>query len=145
LAKPVTFSLGRSSRATMPLAMGIAHGPKDDRDRPRLPLDGNRRRGPACKDDVGLQADQLLRERSHPSDLTAAPTKVDPHVAAISPTQVREPLGERREERFHHGIVFVAQHEHADPPHPVALLRPRRYRQRRRAPEPRDELPPPHR
>ena len=27
-------------------------------------LDGNGRRGPACQDDVGLQADQHLRERS---------------------------------------------------------------------------------
>ena len=42
---------------------GIADALKDDRDRPRLPLDGNGRRGPACQDDVGLQADQLPRER----------------------------------------------------------------------------------
>jgi hypothetical protein len=37
-----------------------------------------------------LQADQLLRERSYPIDVTAGPTKVDPHVAAIGPTQVRK-------------------------------------------------------
>ena len=30
-------------------------------------------------------------------------------------------------------IVFVARHQHADPPHPVGLLRPRRERPRRRA------------
>jgi hypothetical protein len=60
----------------------------DDWDRPRLPLDGSRRRGPVCRDDVGLQADQLLRERSYPIDVNAAPTKVYPHVAAIGPIQV---------------------------------------------------------
>jgi hypothetical protein len=43
---------------------------------------------PVAKD-VGLQADQLLRERSYPIDVTTAPTKVHPHVAAIDPTQVR--------------------------------------------------------
>ena len=69
-----------------PASDGVAHARKDDRDRPRLPLDGNSRRGRACHDDVRLQADQLLRERSHPIDVTAAPPKVNPHVAAIGPT-----------------------------------------------------------
>ena len=36
---------------------GVGHVRKDDRDRPRLPLDGNGRRRPGCHDDVGLQAD----------------------------------------------------------------------------------------
>ena len=34
----------------------------------------------------GVAADQLLRERSYPNDVTAGPTKVHPHVAAIGPT-----------------------------------------------------------
>jgi hypothetical protein len=41
----------------------VAYGRKDDRDRPRLPLEGNGRWGPVCHDDVGSQTDQLLRER----------------------------------------------------------------------------------
>jgi hypothetical protein len=53
-------------------------------------------RGPGCHDDVGLQADQLLRERSDPIDVTAGPPKVDHHVAAIGPTQVRKRLREGR-------------------------------------------------
>jgi len=49
----------------MPAGDGVAHSRKDDRDRLRRPLEGNGRRGRACNhDDVGLQADQLLRERS---------------------------------------------------------------------------------
>jgi hypothetical protein len=35
-----------------------------------------------------VQADQLLRERSYPIDVNAAPTKVYPHVAAIGLIQV---------------------------------------------------------
>jgi hypothetical protein len=83
----------------------IAHVRKDDRDRPRLPLDSNGRRGPVCEDDVGLQADQLLRERSYPIVVTAAPTKVHPHVATIGPTQVRKRLKRDR----HLGIRPVPQ------------------------------------
>src|SRR6516162_5507330 len=62
-------------------ADGFAHVRKDDRDRPRLPLDGNGRRGRVCHDDVGSQADQLLGERSYPIDVVAPPPKVRPHVA----------------------------------------------------------------
>jgi hypothetical protein len=43
-----------------------------------------------------LQADQLRCERSYPIDVTAAPSKVHPQVAAIGPTQVRKRLRERR-------------------------------------------------
>jgi hypothetical protein len=91
-----------------------------------------------------LQADQLLRERSYSIDVIAAPTKVNPHVAAIGPTQVRKPLRERGEVRLIDGIVFVASQEHADAPHALGLLRACGERPRRRAPEPRNELPPPH-
>ena len=41
-------------------------------------------------------------------------------------------------------IVRGRVHEHADAPHPLALLRARRQRPRRRAAEQRDELAPPH-
>jgi hypothetical protein len=34
---------------------GIADARKDDRDRPRLPLEGNGRHAPACQDDVGAR------------------------------------------------------------------------------------------
>jgi hypothetical protein len=91
-----------------------------------------------------LQADQLLRERSYPIFVTAAPTKVHPHVATIGPTQVHKRLSERRDVSLPLRIVFVKRHEHADAPHPVALLRPCHHRPRRRAPEERDELAPPN-
>src|SRR6516165_4044789 len=110
---------------------GIARARKDDRDRPRLPLEGNGRRGRVCHYDVGLQADQLLRERSYPIDVIAAPPKVDPHVAAIVPTQARKLLNERRVATFPFRIAVVKWHEHTNPPRAVDLLRPRRKRQYR--------------
>src|SRR5262249_43930208 len=114
---------------------------KDNWDRPRLPLDGNGRRGRACQDDVGLKPDQLLRERLYSIDVAAAPTEVHPHVAANGPAQVRERLSERRDVSLRHGIVFVAPLEHADAPHAFGLLRARHPRPRRRAAKPGDELP----
>jgi hypothetical protein len=47
---------------------GVAQPRNDDRDRPRLPLEDSGRRGRVCHDDVGLQAEKLLRERSYPID-----------------------------------------------------------------------------
>jgi hypothetical protein len=42
-------------------------------------------------------------------------------------------------------IVFGQIRKHADAPHAFGLLlRPRHHRPRRRVPEPRDEIPPPH-
>jgi hypothetical protein len=81
---------------------------------------------------------------AYPLVITAAPTKVHPHVAAIGPTNARKRLNERRNESLPRGIVFIEQHEHTDAPDAAALLRPRHHRPRRSAPEPRDELPPPH-
>jgi hypothetical protein len=92
----------------------------------------------------GLQADQLLRERSYPIDVTTTPTKLHAHVAAIGPTYVRKGLSERRDASLPHGIGFVARHEHADPPYAVALLRARRAPPYRRAAEERDEFAPVH-
>src|SRR6516165_7976409 len=85
--------------------------------------DGSGREVPACHDEVGLQTDQFLRERSYSIDVTDGRTEVHPQVAAIGPTQFRNRLSERRDASLHHGIVFVARPEHADAPHPVGLLR----------------------
>src|SRR6516225_4828031 len=124
---------------------GVGDAHKDDRDRPRLPLEGKGRYGRAhWHDDVGLHADQLLRERSYPINVIVAKTKLYPHVAAIGPTQVRKRLSERGEETLPRRIALVAPDEHADPRHPVALLRPTYHRPRRRAAKPSDEFPPPH-
>ena len=91
-----------------------------------------------------MQADQLLRERAYPISVTAGPPKVHPHVAAFGPTQARKCSRERRDASLIRGIVFVAPQEHANAPHAVALLRPRRNRPSSRAAEKGDEIPSPH-
>jgi hypothetical protein len=68
-------------------------------------------------------ANQLLRERSYPI-VTAAPTKVNPHVASIDPAQVSQRLRERGVAELQLRIVFVNSNERADAPHLVALLGP---------------------
>src|SRR5262245_53398436 len=84
--------------------------------------------------------DQLFRECPHPVNAAGGPANVHPRVAAVGPTQLREPLREPREVGLCVRIVFAPCHQHADPPHPVRLLRARRERPRRRAAEQRDEL-----
>jgi hypothetical protein len=69
-----------------------------------------------------------MRERSYSIDVTAAPPKVYPHVAAIDPTQVRKRLRECGNVSLQRGIVFFAREEHADAPHALGLLRVRRDR-----------------
>ena len=91
-----------------------------------------------------MQADQLLRQRSYPIDVTAGPPKVHAHVAAIGPTEAHKRLRERKDASLRNEIVFVVRHEHADAPHAVALLRSRHHRPGRRATQTRDELPPSH-
>jgi hypothetical protein len=85
-------------------------------------------------------ADQLLRKRSYPIRVTAGPTKLHPQVVAIGPTQVRKRSREGRDAKLPLRIIFVARHEHADPPHRLGLLRIRHHRPRRRAGQPCDEL-----
>src|SRR5262249_49438607 len=68
---------------------------------------------------------------------------VDPHIAANTPAHFLQALVERRKSIVAFWIIHGAVHKHADPPHPLGLLRARRHRPRhRRAAKQRDELAP---
>src|SRR5262249_9156193 len=97
-----------------------------------------------CQDDVGREPHQFLRILAIAVNLARSPTEVDSQVAAHRPTELLQPLQERCEASLVVGIVRIPRHEHTDPPHPLALLRARRERPRRRAAEQRDELAPFH-
>ena len=64
---------GRAASATFTKTMGIV----------RSPLDGSGCRGPVW------QPAQPPCERSYQIDVTARPTRVHPHIATVSPSQVR--------------------------------------------------------
>jgi len=85
-AKPVVVPTRAVESRDNAAGDGVAHVRKDDRDRPRFPLDGDGLQGRVCQDDVGLRADQLLREYSYPIGVSTGPTNVQTHVAAFGPT-----------------------------------------------------------
>jgi hypothetical protein len=145
LMKPVRFPPGRGRPRYEAIAHRVGDARKYDRDRPRLALECGGPRSRVREDCVGSQIDQLFREHPHQVDIAGGPTNVHPQITAIDPTQLLKPLRERGEPGLRLGIGFAQCHEHADPPHAVGLLRPRRERPSdRRAAHQRDELPSPH-
>jgi hypothetical protein len=68
--------------------------------------------------------------------ITRPPPGVDADVTAVDPAQLLKPPQERRQAGSTCRIVLGERHEHADAPHPFALLRARRHRPRRRAAAP---------
>src|SRR5262245_24288302 len=55
--------------------------------------------------------------------VVATPSIVDPHVVTDSPAQLLQPLMESCEARLSFSIIGGGIHEHADPAHPLRLLR----------------------
>jgi hypothetical protein len=101
-----------------------------DRDCAGFPMQPGRHRCGAGEDHVGLQFDQLFREGPHPVNTAGGPTNLQPHGTAVRPTQLRKPLREVGEPASCLGIVFIERHQHADPAHPISLLRARHDRPR---------------
>ena len=96
------------------------------------------------QDDVRVEPDQFRRILTQARTIPAAPACVDPHVAPYGPACLLQPLQERREAGLAFRLIGSRVHEHADVPHPLALLRARRERPGSRAADERDELAPPH-
>src|SRR5262249_54263682 len=77
-------------------------------------------------------------------DVVCAPPNVDAHVAADRPTPFLQPPQECRKARLPFWVVRSPIHEHADVPHPLALLRARPQRPPgSTAAEKCDQFPPP--
>jgi hypothetical protein len=75
-------------------------------------------------------------------DVAGSPADIDLHVAAVRPPQLCQPLKERSDAGLSFGVLRGQRHEHADAPHALGLLRPRRQRPCNRRAAERDELPP---
>ena len=63
------------------------------------------------------------------------PTVVDPHIAAVGPAQLLQPLQKGSEASAPYRIIRGHVREHADAAHSLRLLRARRERPRCRAAE----------
>src|SRR5262245_18783022 len=86
------------------------------------------------------QVGELSGEGAHAVGVAARPAVIDVEISALTPTQSLQPLPKRLDAALSFRVVGDA-HQHADPPHPLALLPPRRERpSSRRAAEQRDEL-----
>src|SRR5262249_50737094 len=73
------------------------------------------------------------------------PTLIELHICAVSPSEFSELLPECPDADLEFEIAFGVRHQNRHAPHPLALLRARRARPRRRAADERqDELAPPH-
>src|SRR5262249_52984159 len=115
-----------------------------DRDRAREPLHLGQRRGPRNHDDVWRRADQFCGSSFCTVRVAGAPTILDPHVAAVGPTEPLQRFKECRVAGLTFAIGLRVDRQHADPSNAVGLLRARPEWIRRRAAEQRDEVAPPH-
>ena len=93
------------------------------------------------EDHIRRDRDQFRGPDADAFGVFACEPVIKPNVTAIGPAKVLEALLEGREAGLHFRIIFAKGNQHADPPHPLGLLRPRRERPgRRRAAEKRDEF-----
>jgi hypothetical protein len=81
---------------------------------------------------LAAERDQFLRVCADVIEIGSAPAQVNPHVAAIGPTQLRQPLQECREVCLRAPTVCANWNEHADTPHATCRLRARHERPRGR-------------
>src|ERR1700676_132951 len=104
---------------------------------------GSHRRG-VGQDHLWLQRYQLFRKLPRPINVPRSPTVVDAKVAVLEPSKGCKFLFERTKQVLRSRVVLVVAHQHANPLHPVWLLRAGGKRPCRRTADKRDEHPPPH-
>jgi hypothetical protein len=138
------FPPGRDRLATKPRPTGSTEVRKHYRYRAGLPVQRCSHWRARREDHVGFKADQILCKRSQLISIVVCPTNFRPQVPTVGPAQFLKCVGKPVEPSLCLRIVFAERHENTEPLLSMALLRPSRQRRRRRATEPRDELPPPH-
>ena len=96
-------------------------------------------------DHVRRECNQFGRVLTNAVGFATGKAIIDLQVSADCPAQLLETLREHRTPDLCLRVARNKRHQHADAPHPVGLLGPRRKRPRsRRATEKRDEVAPPH-
>src|SRR5262249_12370200 len=123
----------------------VDHSHKHDRHGAGRLYRGCRGGAGSAKDDVRRECDQFFGVSTTAVEIRSAPAVIDSHVVTDGPSQLRQRLHECSDAGLCFLVVCGLGHEHADAPHPLALLPARRKRPRcRRAAEQRDELAPFH-
>jgi hypothetical protein len=84
------------------------------------PLQGGRGRG---DDNIWIRADELHRIGAQALGIAAAPANIDPYIAAIIPSELLKAVSQGRHPALRVGIALQWRYQHADPPHPLGLLR----------------------
>src|SRR5262249_54571853 len=115
-----------------PSADRVSYLSENDGHRARFAMECRQCRSGTGKNHVGAQPHQLLCIPPQAVRIAGGPTKVDPDVAAVDPSKLLKSLLDDRDATLRFWIIFGEHHEHTDPPHPLALLRARRKRPRRR-------------
>jgi len=109
--------------------------------RVRLATNPLQRQSTTGPDHVWLHAREFGRVKPNSVVVATSPSIVDHHIGARSPSELLQAADECLFSSLLFGIAFIGREEHADPPHPLGLLRARgEWPSRRRATEERDEL-----
>src|SRR5262249_56228845 len=91
-----------------------------------------RRFGAMRKDDLRILSHQVRRRGIGSWVVAAGEPKYELQIAALAPSEGRNPLRESGEIALRHRVALRKTHEHPDAPHPLALLRARLERPPRR-------------
>src|SRR6266446_5429339 len=116
---------------------------KHDRNRLGLLLQRGEDSGGIRQDRVRRKGNQLRGIGSRALGGTSGEANVEPSIACFDPAQILHAFAKYREASLLLRITGDTD-QHADPPYPIRLLRPRLARPRRRAAEQGDELAPFH-
>src|SRR5262245_49521094 len=141
--KPVALLPGRARLSTIPAPTGSPT--KDNRHGAGCLPERPNCRDAMGEDDIRRERNQFGRVSANVVGIDSSPANVDPQVAADGPAEFLQLLLERSEPCLIFRSVRGCGQEHADAPHPAALLRARRERPCcRRAAKQCDERAPPH-
>src|SRR5262249_40904162 len=105
----------------------IGDGSEDDRHRAALLLQGRDRHRTESKDCIRLHGQHFTGNPLFPLGAACSPGFLDLQLAAGLPAEFVEPLAKRAYPSLRFGVTGNSD-QHADPPHPLALLRARRER-----------------
>ena len=105
IVKPVALPPGRARLATKPAPTGSSDVREHDRHGAGRLQQRRHGRAASGQNDVRRERDQFRRVSANVVGIACGPAVVDPHVAAVGPAQLLQPLQERRDAGLRFRIV----------------------------------------